>query len=539
MTEPATILLVDLSSVFWIAYHVSGADDADAARRRTVARVRGYAQTYEHIALCIDAPRTWRHELSATYKANREAKPEDARASLRNALATLEREGFPMWRADGYEADDIIASATVAARARGLDVMIATADKDLAQLVGDGVRILDTRDGGGIIGPDEVCAKFGVGPELLGDWLAIVGDKADNIAGIPGIGPKGATKLLERFGRLADILDAPNLPERALDWELHASNASEGELVELGPKPVVPDPPLTPKLAEALRTHAEQAFRSRELVRLRTDVPIDIDEALRSRVSQTATNPDDFEESENDQMSDEKKTDEAAPESGPQAVTEAPAPAVVEAPEVKVEPQPKPAQLASPQDVADFEARGSASIVKAPSWEHSLEPSSLRDAMKVSRVLFESRMFGHLNNPEGVFTAVLLARSHGVETMKMLMPGVLHNIKGKLTLSAQLIVGLVLRSGKAEYFDLVESTTARAVYVTKRRGSSREVTFEYTIEEAQAAGLLEPTRSGEPSQYLRRPKTMLRHRCETELARAVYPDVVGGLYTPDEMSEAA
>lgn len=479
------LLLVDFDAVYWQAWHSQSAeDDADLCARRTVGRIREWSKSWEHVAVCHDVGRSWRHDVSSVYKANREAKPAHAMAQRRNALEQLRSEGFPLWSAEGYEADDVIASAAVAARARGAQVIIATADKDLHQLLGDGVRILDTR-GGDFRGPEFVVEKWGVKVDQLGDWLALVGDASDNIAGVPKVGATTATKLLVAYGSILGILDA-------------ARDESS---------------PLTPKLREALLASQQSLALGVRLVELRKDVPVDLEQALRPRRAQV-TEPQ-FDSTQEDQVSDEQETHQSAQDDQPEQTSTSSA--IVE--------------FAPTQQVAEVKAIA----IRPPDWQQSLEPQTLRDAYMLAKTLHNSRLFaGTFANESSIFAGVLLARAHGLETMKVLMPGMVHNIKGKLTLSAQMIVGLVLRSGKAEYFDCVESTSERAVYVTKRKGAKHEVRFEFSLEEARAAGYL-----GKPdSAWQKTPKTMLRHRCETELARAVYPDVVGGLYSPEEMLDA-
>jgi hypothetical protein len=152
----------------------------------------------------------------------------------------------------------------------------------------------------------------------------------------------------------------------------------------------------------------------------------------------------------------------------------------------------------------------------------------------MAKILFDSRMFGQFPNPQSVLSIIMRGRSLGMDATTALSN--FHVIEGKPTMHASLIIALVLNSKKAEYFDLVETTDKLSTWVTKRIGRS-PVTLSYTIEEADQAGLLKPTRSGKPSNWHTRPKTMLRWRCSTELARIVYPDITTGLYTPDEIEE--
>lgn len=488
--EVPRILLVDFDGLYWRIWHsTKDEDEAEAPARRTVAQIREWARTWEHIAVCHDVGRTWRHELSSLYKANREAKPEHAQAQRRNALEMLEREGFLLWAAEGFEADDVLASA-----ARALapaKVVIATADKDLHQLVSERVVVL--APDGNFRGADFVREKFGVGPAQLGDWLALVGDSSDNIAGVDGIGPKWATWLLRSYRDILGVLDA-----------------ARDETTEI-----------KPKQRQSILESEQKLALAVKLVTLREDVTgIKWGDVHKPRRQAAAPH---FERSEQD-MSDEM-TDERE------------APAMVEQqnqPPQEEDAQPTQTAQIVPIEQAQQPAQTTA-LARPADWQQSLEPQTIKGAWWLAERLNNSRLFSAaFATPDAMFAAILLARSHGIETMKVLMPGMVHNIKGKLTMSAQMIVGLVLRSGKAEYFECVESTAARAVYVTKRKGGRNEMRLEFTIEEARAAGYL----AKQDSSWQKTPKTMLRHRCETELARMAYPDVVGGLYTPDELEES-
>jgi hypothetical protein len=133
-------------------------------------------------------------------------------------------------------------------------------------------------------------------------------------------------------------------------------------------------------------------------------------------------------------------------------------------------------------------------------------------------------------------------RSLGIDAATSL--AAFHVIKGKVVMQADLVVGLVLKSGLAEYFDLVESSREKATYVTKRRGARSETRLSWDMTDACAAGLVNKrgdgyegrSQSGEPSNWDKYRRAMLRHRCSVDLARAVYPDVTMGLYTPDEVT---
>jgi len=198
-----------------------------------------------HMAVVLDkAGTSFRNEIYDQYKANRPPAPEDLRPQfplIRDATLAF---SLPMIEEENVEADDMIASYTKAARAQGWDVSIISSDKDLMQLVGDGVDMFDTMKDKRI-GREEVIEKFGVGPELVGDVLALMGDSSDNVPGVPGIGPKTATKLITEYGSLDAVLAAaPDM------------------------KPA--------KMRDNLIEHAELARLSRVLVTLKDDCPLPI-----------------------------------------------------------------------------------------------------------------------------------------------------------------------------------------------------------------------------------------------------------------------
>ncbi len=160
--------------------------------------------------------------------------------------------GVPIVTAEGYEADDVIGTLAKRAAVEGFEVAIVSIDKDFFQLVRDGVRVYDPREDGAWFDASGVAEKFGVQPAQVADVLALVGDTSDNVAGVPGIGKKGAVDLITKYGNLDTLL------ERADE--------------------------LKPKQREALVTHRAAALRSRALVTIETDVPVDVDfAALRYR----------------------------------------------------------------------------------------------------------------------------------------------------------------------------------------------------------------------------------------------------------------
>ncbi len=198
-----------------------------------------------HMAVILDkAGTSFRNEIYDQYKANRPPAPEDLRPQFPIIRDATRAFSLPMVEEENVEADDMIASYTKAAVAEGWKVTIISSDKDLMQLIEPGVDMFDTMKDKRI-GAEEVAEKFGVGPELVGDMLSLMGDASDNIPGVPGIGPKTATKLLVEFGSLDGVLAAA--------------------------------PDMKPsKMRDNLIEHEDKARLSRILVTLKEDCPLPI-----------------------------------------------------------------------------------------------------------------------------------------------------------------------------------------------------------------------------------------------------------------------
>jgi DNA polymerase-1 len=198
-----------------------------------------------HLAVIFDhARRTFRHDIYPEYKANREAPPEDLIpqfGAIRDAVRAF---NVPAIEKEGFEADDVIATFARIAREHDAEVVIVSSDKDLMQLIRPGVTMLDPirqRP----IGAAEVREKFGVDPEKMVDMQALAGDSTDNVPGVPGIGVKTAAELINAYGDLETLL------------------ARAGEIKQ-------------PKRRETLLGNADKARLSRELVRLRDDVELEL-----------------------------------------------------------------------------------------------------------------------------------------------------------------------------------------------------------------------------------------------------------------------
>ncbi|MGC8853359.1 MAG: DNA polymerase I [Halothiobacillaceae bacterium] len=160
------------------------------------------------IGVVFDAPgKTFRDDLYPEYKAHRPPMPDELRVQIGPLHEAIRALGLPLLIVDGVEADDVIATLTRQARAQGLPVLISTGDKDMAQLSAPGVTLIDTMKNTRL-DPAGVEAKFGVPPERIVDYLALVGDTSDNVPGVKGCGPKTAVKWLQEYGSLEGVMAA-------------------------------------------------------------------------------------------------------------------------------------------------------------------------------------------------------------------------------------------------------------------------------------------------------------------------------------------
>ncbi len=162
----------------------------------------------QYLAVVFDARgKTFRDDLFAEYKANRPPMPDELAAQVEPLHALVQALGLPLLRVPGVEADDVIGTLAMQAAVHGMETVISTGDKDMAQLVGPHITLVNTMSHT-VLDREGVKDKFGVPPERIVDLLALMGDSSDNIPGIPKVGPKTAAKWLNSYGSL-DALIAP------------------------------------------------------------------------------------------------------------------------------------------------------------------------------------------------------------------------------------------------------------------------------------------------------------------------------------------
>ena len=249
--NPAPFLLVDGSSYLFRAYHaMPGLTNAKGEATGTIYGVinmlRKLVAEYQpsHIAVVFDAKgKTFRHKMYKEYKANRPPMPDDLREQIEPVHKIVKAMGLPLVCVSGVEADDVIGTLSEQASELGMETLISTGDKDMAQLVNKHVSLLNTMTDvySDVKGVKE---KFGVTPEQIIDYLALMGDKADNIPGIPKVGPKTAVKWLGEYGTIEGIVE-------------HADE-------------------IKGKVGESLRENLKQLPLSQELTTIKCDVELDV-----------------------------------------------------------------------------------------------------------------------------------------------------------------------------------------------------------------------------------------------------------------------
>ena len=243
-----TVALIDVTPLVFANIYtdpsIPGTDLELAPAVATVERIERFLSVYKPaktVATFDDGGATWRHEKDPEYKANRRPKPPEVPQQMAAVRSMLAERGIECEGERGWEADDIMATICKHSRDIGHDVVIVTRDKDMWQLIQPGTWCYDPMKQV-LVGAAEVEKRFGVSPGQMLDFLSLMGDSADNIPGVKGIGAKGAATLLQAHRSLDQVY---------------------GHLDDL-----------KPKVAEKLREGRRSAFASRDLVRLRCDAPL-------------------------------------------------------------------------------------------------------------------------------------------------------------------------------------------------------------------------------------------------------------------------
>ena len=248
-----TLLLLDSYALAFRMFYAYSQNPLTNSQGEEVSMMHGYwgavlrilakhKPTHFAIARDVAHTKTFRHELYPDYKANRGPMPEEMAAQMPLLGESLEASGIPLLSEPGYEADDVMASTATAAVEAGFDhVVILSKDKDMSQIVSDKIHLFHlTKGADGIdFGPEQVLEKYGLPPEKIRDYLALMGDASDNVPGVPKVGPKTAIQLLNDFGDMDNLY------------------ANLDKVTKKG-------------LHDNLANNREKAFLSRELVTLQT-----------------------------------------------------------------------------------------------------------------------------------------------------------------------------------------------------------------------------------------------------------------------------
>lgn len=505
-TKP--VILVDLSAIFRAAYHASGDEATSAAFEGTLAGVRRAANFAEGalVAICVDGKggAASRKALSPEYKAHREKQPESMYGLLDRTKARLAADGYLLWECDGYEADDVIATATAMATAeeRGHSVIIATHDKDALQLVGPTVSMLKTSTWD-VVSEADVVTKYAVTPAQFGDFLALCGDSSDGIKGAPGVGPKKAADLLKKYGDLDHLFDA-------------VANFKVGEF--------------TPALLASLRDNVAQVRLARQLVALRFDAPIVFSELYAERKIQPLVQKD------WGNMSDEEMFNDGAISQGQAS---APPPSTEEEHAKAVEAQ----ESAKAKAAAEYEAkqrpemnqetaiaRREEAVTLVVEYRQALEPRSFKEALLCARVMENARLYQKYKNPEAMAAVIMRGREMGLGAGASLDAFHVNPQSGALMMHAHLIIDRAIQHPDCEFFEMMETSATSATYEAKHRKHRSPKKLTYTIEQAKLAGII---RAG--GNWTSRPDEMLRKTCGVQLARILFPGAALGLYSLAEM----
>ncbi len=251
MPREVQLILVDGSSYLFRAFHalpplITSKGQHTGAVKGVINMIRSLVKAYpdSHIAVVFDAKgKTFRNDMYADYKAHRPPMPDELRSQIEPIHAIIKAMGLPMLVIDGVEADDVIGTLATQACAQHIRTLISTGDKDLAQLVTENVTLLNTMTNEAL-DTAGVTAKFGLPPERIVEYLALMGDAADNIPGVPGVGPKTALKWLQEYGSLDALV----------------ANADK----------------VSGKIGERLRENIEQLWLSYRLATIKRDVALDV-----------------------------------------------------------------------------------------------------------------------------------------------------------------------------------------------------------------------------------------------------------------------
>ena len=530
VARPHSIALVDISYIFKKYYHSVNTGERNAAAKATLLAVEGLKDGIGHVIICRDAP-PYVHRLAIfpEYKASR-PKPEPEEVAQKKWLwAELTRLGLNVAWAQGYEADDVIATLAYSYSYWCRDVRIVGTDKDAAQCLNEWVTQYIPPVGDKDWEVRDVRAatdKFWVPPQLMVLFQGLMGDASDGIPGVKGIGKVKAAELANKYQTIGKL--AEGMSEAAARGDKSA-------------------------IITSLATNWESLVLSCKLAQLDINVPLDAEGLLIKRAPLGLK---------------EVKTMDINPKQD--GVTEAAFEEAVRAYQDKLPELQKAAKDAEllerendrerqgnnehdatsndPGDKAGESVvvpRRSTALANVPGYTESkyglvtkdLQPIDLESARTVSEWLCDGGMYPQFKTPQQVFSVIARGKELGIGMTTALAGH--HIVEGRVTASADLIRALVERDPIFLYLYPKEMSATKVVWIGARKGYPEPITFVYTIEEAKAAGLVKLSQYGKPGNWMVRPQDMLMKTAASKLARILWPAATMGLYCPEEMGVEA
>lgn len=481
-----TTALIDVAHYFRAAWHVSGHEHISTAVSQTEDMVYRISSSpdFDNIICCFDAPPYKRAEIYPAYKANRGERDADMVKEQRRLYKVL-AERFHVAASPGYEADDVIAGLC---EFLGGDVVIFTNDKDLAQLVNDEkrIRIVNSKTGATL---DEggVREKFGVPPAHIPDLLALMGDKSDNVPGVPGVGPKTAADLITTHGYVSGVLDAARAGHIGGAVGKKIADAAGDVLVSLA-------------LVRLTGKEAIEGLKNPEALKKRKEVVVEAAD-IEDRLIEDA-------------IADDRPKQEAAVE-----VVDC-APQAAPAKSASIERRPEQAAIVS------VELRPGLSITSAQ--------LSLYRGM--AERFHAGQLYGRsFKTVEALFTVMLLGVELGLPPQAALSN--VHIIEGKPCLSSHLIISKGKSHPDCVYLECVDEQYGHddpsknfVTYATKKTSYGKEQRFTYSQKDAMD----DQMRWAKGGKNFR---AMLRKTAGCQAVRLWYPETTSGMYGLAEMGE--
>ena len=475
------ILAVDISALFSQYWEVDSGKgrDFDAPRQSTINAVRRWREGHDRVAICCDSGKSFRSQIWDTYKANRPDRGEAYRNQIRLTVEALATDGCSVFRAPKYggelfaEADDVIGSLCNWAFESGHQVSILSNDKDLMQLVSDSVVMIRP--------------------------LAKDGEQKVDVAAVQaklGIEPHLVPHWLALAGDVSDNYKPyPGIGDkRAIDLVKRYGHALGvfADVVNMADLAQI----LGAKLAESfVAAGAEPGRKALEVATIVRDLPLDFETLAGEPVFRKVTPMD-------------APQIETIPESQPQPAQQAPQVALV--PTIQTRQQ----------------------IDRSSPW--ALQPTGQKGLVDFAGYVVDSRLFPNIKDHAAAIVVIAWGQNLGIPAMIALSQA--YVVHGRVGWGAQLIAGIVKNNPSCIKFHIAETDDKHATVIYQRKGEP-EGKYTFRWEEAEKRGLTKQTRNGEPSMWVKFPAVMCRWAAMRECARMVWPDVVTGVYTPDELTE--